>query len=339
MPKNIKNYNFIFITVLLLLQLIFLYLVKYLNQDLPLSAFSIWKIGNILNLIIYIGIIIPLFLILKKEKVLLTKKTITLFLLISWLLLLLSFISTKVKIVSDGSYIFSQPLNKVITGLLFLTFLLSLFYFLTYLWSLLFNKQKPKVLRIVFLTVVMVFSLFIFVMIYIYNIGYTSGRWALKKNKENIGVVLGAAVWSGNVPSPTLSARVDKALDLLDHNFVGKIVLTGGNAPGELPESEVAYEYAKVKGVDTSSVIVENLTSSTTDQIRWIKNNLRTDNTSIDIILISDAYHLPRAIEISKFFNINVKVAESAHKLDFKDTFYNKIRESIALFNFWNFAL
>jgi len=81
------------------------------------------------------------------------------------------------------------------------------------------------------------------------------------------------------------------------------------------------------------------LTSSTTDQIRWIKNNLRTDNTSIDIILISDAYHLPRAIEISKFFNINVKVAESAHKLDFKDTFYNKIRESIALFNFWNFAL
>jgi vancomycin permeability regulator SanA len=270
---------------------------------------------------------------------LLTKKTITLFLLISWLLLLLSFISTKVKIVSDGSYIFSQPLNKVITGLLFLTFLLSLFYFLTYLWSLLFNKQKPKVLRIVFLTVVMVFSLFIFVMIYIYNIGYTSGRWALKKNKENIGVVLGAAVWSGNVPSPTLSARVDKALDLLDHNFVGKIVLTGGNAPGELPESEVAYEYAKVKGVDTSSVIVENLTSSTTDQIRWIKNNLRTDNTSIDIILISDAYHLPRAIEISKFFNINVKVAESAHKLDFKDTFYNKIRESIALFNFWNFAL
>jgi len=339
MPKKKYSYSFIQISVLLILQLGFLYWIKYLNQDLPVSTFSIWEIGNLLNLFVYVGLIIPLFLILKKEKVLLTKKTITLFQLISWLLLLLSFISTRVKIVSDGSYIFSQPLGKVITGLLFLTFLIALLYFLIYLWSLLISKQKPKLLRNIFLTILMVFFLFLFVMIYIDNIGYTSGRWALKKNEDNIGVVLGAAVWSGNIPSPTLSARVDKALDLLDQNFVGKIVLTGSNAPGELPESEVAYEYARVKGIDTTSVIVESFTSSTADQIRWIKNNLTTDNSSIDIILISDAYHLPRAIEISKFFNIDVKVAESAHKLNFEDVFYNKIRESIAVFNFWNFAL
>jgi vancomycin permeability regulator SanA len=82
------------------------------------------------------------------------------------------------------------------------------------------------------------------------------------------------------------------------------------------------------------------LTSSTADQIKWIKNNILTNaKSSGDIILISDAYHLPRAIEISKFLNLNVKVAESVHKLNFKDLLYNKIRESIALFNFWNFAL
>ena len=79
--------------------------------------------------------------------------------------------------------------------------------------------------------------------IYIDNVGYASGRWILNKSDKNIGVVLGAAVWSGNIPSPTLSARVDKALELLEQGFVGKIVLTGGKAPGELPESEVAYEY------------------------------------------------------------------------------------------------
>jgi len=107
-----------------------------------------------------------------------------------------------------------------------------------------------------------------------------------------------------------------------------------------MSESEVAYEYAKVKGVDISRIIIEKQTSSTTDQILWIKRNLISSKKSVgDIIIVSDGYHLLRIIEISKFFNINVKVAESEHKLNFEDKLYNKIRESIALFIFWNFAL
>jgi uncharacterized SAM-binding protein YcdF (DUF218 family) len=107
-----------------------------------------------------------------------------------------------------------------------------------------------------------------------------------------------------------------------------------------MSEAEVAYEYARVKGVDTTRIIIENYTSSTTDQIRWIKNNLLNNKESVgDIILVSDGYHLLRVIEISKFFNLDIKVAESVHKLNFKDKIYNKVRESIALFNFWNFAL
>jgi len=186
----------------------------------------------------------------------------------------------------------------------------------------------------------MLLLLLILTLIYIDNVGNASGRWTLNKSKKNIAVVLGAAVWSGNIPSPTLSSRVDKALDLLENGFVGEIVFTGGKAPGELPESEVAYEYARARGVDTSKVIIESSTSSTADQIRWIQNNLLAENDLFeDIILISDAYHLPRAIEISKFYKLDIKVAESVHKQDFKDKITNKIRESIALFNFWNFAL
>ena len=82
----------------------------------------------------------------------------------------------------------------------------------------------------------MLVLLLIITLVYIDNVGYTSGRWILNKSKKNIAVVLGAAVWSGNIPSPTLSSRVDKALELLEQGFVGKIVFTGGKAPGELPE-------------------------------------------------------------------------------------------------------
>ena len=340
MPNNSQKKYLITIVILLLAQLIFLFAVKYMNQDLPLHYFSISKTGNIFNLLIYAGIILGILFGIRKNKSGITNKALTSFLVISWILLIISFITTKIKIVSAGVYIYEQPGDKILSGLLFLIFLLTLFYFLIFLWNRIISKHRSTIVRNIFGTLLMLLILLILTLIYIDNVGYASGRWILNKSKKNIAVVLGAAVWSGNIPSPTLSSRVDKALELLEQGFVGKIVLTGGKAPGELPESEVAYEYARVKGVDSSKVTLENLTANTADQIKWIKNNLLTeDNSFDDIILISDAYHLPRAIEISKFYKLDIKVAESVHKQDFKDKIFTKIRESIALFNFWNFAL
>ena len=97
-------------------------------------------------------------------------------------------------------------------------------------------------------------------------------------------------------------------------------------------------ERIKTDIVDTL-IKIEKLTASTSEQIKWIKINLSTNKKFRDLILVSDAYHLPRTIEISRFFNLNIKVAESVHKLNYEDKIYNKLRESIALFNFWNFAL
>jgi vancomycin permeability regulator SanA len=340
MPKKSQTNYSIVIFILLIVQLAFLFAAKYLNQGLPFSSFSLAKIGNLSNFLVYTGIILGIFLAIRKNKSAINKKALTMFTVVSWVLLIMAFISTKLKVFSANAYILNQPVDKVLTGLLFLLFLLTLFYYLVFIWSRIIGKNKSSIVKNVFSTVLFLFLFLILIMLYIDNISYTSSRWTIKKNNENIAVVLGAAVWTGNIPSPTLSSRVDKALELLEQGFIGKMVFTGGKAPGELPEAEVAYQYARVKGVDKSKVIIETSTSSTTDQIKWIKNNLlKDDNSSADIILISDAYHLPRAIEISKFMNLDVRVAESEHKLDYKDKLFNKLRESIALFNFWNFAL
>ena len=50
-------------------------------------------------------------------------------------------------------------------------------------------------------------------------------------SNNNVAVVLGAAVWSNSQPSPSLAARVDKALVLLEKGKVNSIYLTGSNAP------------------------------------------------------------------------------------------------------------
>jgi vancomycin permeability regulator SanA len=276
----------------------------------------------------------------KKNKLGSGKKVITFFAMISWLMIIIAFVSTRISIFSKNIYFYDQRSDKIFTGLLFLFFLLSLLSLFIYLWSKLLSKKKLSIVRNMFGTILILIMYFLFVLIYIDNVGYTSGRWILNKNNKNVAVVLGAAVWKGNIPSPTLSSRADRAIELLDEKFVGKIILTGGKAPGELPESEVAYRYVLANGVEPAKIEYETSTSSTNDQIRWL-NNYSSENRSTikEIIIVSDAYHLPRAIEISKFYNLDVKVAESTHKQEFKDKIFTKIRECIALFNFWNFAL
>ncbi len=175
--------------------------------------------------------------------------------------------------------------------------------------------------------------------LYLEASGYSSDNWSLSKDKKNIGVVLGAAVWSGNKPSPSLSSRVDKAIELFNKGYTGKILFTGSNAPGELSEAEVAFNYAREMGMDTTKISLEQVTTSSSEQIQFIKNKLEPDKEIKDIIIISDSYHLPRILEISRFYNINIKVASSKLQLNFKDKLYNKIRESLALVVFWCFAL
>ena len=339
MTNRNKRKKIILPAGILILQLIFVYVVKYSNQDLSLNEFSLFQTGNLINFFMYVSIIAGIIFVSRKNQDLIHPKTLKYFLALSWLFLLLGFISTSIKLIPGNIYFLSQPADKILTGLLYLLFILSMFFFLSYLWSIIFTNNKTTFIGNSIKAILILIVFFIVIIIYIDNVGYTSGRWAIQRDQKNVAVVLGAAVWSGNIPSPALSSRVDKAIELLEEGFVGHIVLTGGRAPGELPESEVALEYAKANGVDPTLITTENMTSSTNDQIKWINNNLPKKNSYSDIILISDAYHLPRVIEISKFYNLNIKVAESTHKMDFKYLLYNKIRESIALFNFWNFAL
>ena len=77
MPNRSQKNHLLTIIILVLAQLIFLFVVKYLNQDLPLKYFSIAKTGNIFNLLIYAGIICGIIIGIRKNKSGITNKTIT----------------------------------------------------------------------------------------------------------------------------------------------------------------------------------------------------------------------------------------------------------------------
>lgn len=335
MKTGDKNNYFILSGLILIVQLLLLYFVKYSNQKLSLTEFSITHTGNIINFIFILILIAGIFLLTLKTKTTVKKKYITLIIIIQFVLLGLSFIITKIDLPLSSSYILSQQGDKLLIGLSFTLYLYSILILLSIVWGMVFNKEK--IIAGSFINGLFILAgLLLFSFIFINTKGYTSGKWALAKGRNNIGVVLGAAVWSDNQPSPTLSGRVDKAIELYKRGYINKILLTGSNAPGEDSEAAVALDYANLLNMDTSKIIIEEGTTSTTEQIKYIKNNISGYSS---IVVISDSYHLPRVLEISDFYNIDIKVAASDRKLDFKSSFYNKVRESVALLIFWCFAL
>jgi len=336
MAKRLKDRFTIIVVLLLLIQLVMLYYIKYANQNLLLTGFALSSIGNIFNLVVTLALILGLVLLPKKQ---LQKKIINYFIVVSYLVLIVSFIVVNINLPFEDIYILRQPGDKIFVAFIFTLYQWILFSLVTFLCLSMFKKTKISLFKSVVHGALLLIVFLIVTFLYLETSGYSSDNWSLSKNKKNIGVVLGAAVWSGNKPSPSLSSRVDKAIELYNTGYIGRILLTGSNAPGELSEAKIAFIYAKELGMDTTKIILEQETTSSSEQIQFIMRKLVPDKDIKDIIIISDSYHLPRVLEISRFYNITIKVAASKLQLDFKSKLYNKIRESLALVVLWYFAL
>lgn len=329
-----------FLTIILLsAHLLIFYFIKYKNQGLSLADFSIYNIGNILNLVFSLILIVGLIIFIFHKKSTVTVKSIIIYSSALSLLLFFCWLTLIITIPQSDIYYFDQPLNKIIVGGIFFLYLFVQINFISFIWLNLFTEKKLIFIRVLINSFIILIVLVLFAYFYMdIQTGRHTENWNVN-NETNIAVVLGAAVWSDNKPSPTLVSRVDKAARLYKKGIVNKIQLTGSNAPGELSEAEVAYMYIITKDVDSANIWIETNTTSTTEQIKFIKQNLILPYSFDNIIVVSDEYHLTRVKEISRFYNVKLMVASSELKLSFDSMLYNKIRESVGLLIFWFFAL
>ena len=337
MKKSNTKIASILLSSSLILNLIILYYIKYSNQNLSISDFSFTNLGNIFNLVLIIILIFGILTCLKKNK--LNRTSIIFFILILFLSLFIAYLTTLFEFSPFDAYIFGQPGDKFFDAAFFTLYQFILFTFISFVWLKVLGPGKSTLLRSLFNGVIMLIFFLVLTFIFIQTKGYNSDSWVLVKSKKNVIVVLGAAVWSDNKPSPSLSGRVDRAIELFNEGYAGTVILTGGSAPGELSEAEVAYNYAKKEGMDMTYVGIETLSTSTIEQILYIRRSLLNDKNIEDVIVVSDSYHLIRVLEVSKFFDVDIKVTASKQQLDYEENIYRQLRESIALVVFWGFAL
>lgn len=125
-------------------------------------------------------------------------------------------------------------------------------------------------------------------------------------NNADAAIILGAAVWEGGRPSPSMFARVKEGVKLYERGLVDKIIVSGGL--GRIPptEAEVMGKLANELGIPIKDVILEKEARSTKENIMFSKalgENLGFEN----YIIVTDAFHLKRALLIAGSMELNAQ--------------------------------
>jgi uncharacterized SAM-binding protein YcdF (DUF218 family) len=230
--------------------------------------------------------------------------------------------------------------QKDIRIVLYLFFLLLIGVVLTSIVSLVFSKSKAIHWFSSLATFVII--LILFFVIHIARVYYyvdDSQLYFEQGKQADAGVILGAAVWGGNRPSPVLRERINKGYELYSKKIVPKLILTGGGSPNEMTEAEVARNELKKFGVDEKDLIVEDKSNSTIEQIHFVRDKYYNRLKWHKIIIVSDRFHLLRAKEIAAFNRLNADGVATETPLSSEGTINFCIKESVALFFFWIFGI
>jgi len=126
-----------------------------------------------------------------------------------------------------------------------------------------------------------------------------------ESKQADVIVVLGAAVWEGGRPSPTLRRRILHAIELLKRGHSDVLILTGGIGKNPPSEAQVMKRIAIEKGVTEEQIIVEESAKSTLDSAYACSKIIRMNRWS-SALIVTDRYHVLRSAFLFRQFGIRV---------------------------------
>ena len=137
-------------------------------------------------------------------------------------------------------------------------------------------------------------------------------------------IILGAGVLEDS-PSPMLQDRLNVGIKLYKDGVVPKIIMSGDHGRKEYDEVNVMKEYAIDNGVPSVDIFMDHAGFSTYDSIYRAKEIFGAKN----IIIVTQEYHLYRAIYISNSLGLNA-YGVSADPRKYSGQLYRELREILA---------
>ncbi|MEO7426756.1 MAG: YdcF family protein [Fibrobacteria bacterium] len=109
-------------------------------------------------------------------------------------------------------------------------------------------------------------------------------------------IVPGASVFRSGKLSPVLRQRMDGALNYLALHKGAKLVLSGHAIPGGYNETTAMLEFARRNNIPMEDILVDEKGRSTYVTLL----NFRRSSELRKILIVSQDYHLPRALYIAQ---------------------------------------
>jgi uncharacterized SAM-binding protein YcdF (DUF218 family) len=114
-----------------------------------------------------------------------------------------------------------------------------------------------------------------------------------------VALVLGAAVWAGGRPSPTLVRRARHAAALWQAGRVDAVLGCGGIGRHPPAEGAAIAAICRAAGVPEGAVHVEDQSRSTRENVTLAIPILRALGAT-EVVIVTDPYHAPRARMIAR---------------------------------------
>ncbi len=124
-------------------------------------------------------------------------------------------------------------------------------------------------------------------------------------------IVLGAAVWPGGVPSPTLQRRLNRALQIWKAEHFEYVIPCGGLGAHAPSEAEVMRGFLRANGVPETQILLEDR-SGTTLQNAENAIALMLDHGIAHAVVVTDGYHCSRAWLSFWALGMRVRVVSAA---------------------------
>ena len=119
-------------------------------------------------------------------------------------------------------------------------------------------------------------------------------------------VVLGAAIWANETPSPALRRRALHAAALYQKGLAPKIIGSGGLGRFPPSEAEMIRRICVAEDIPEADILLEDASHSTLENVLFSARILRGMNART-LVVVSDKYHLARATLCFRFLGFEVK--------------------------------
>lgn len=198
------------------------------------------------------------------------------------------------------------------------------------------NKEMPKGFKIMVVFLIVVICVAVLLGIYAlsinaYMVNSTEDKILTAEESAELSdadciLVLGAGV-HGTTLSHMLEDRVKTGITLYELGSAPKILMSGDHGQDDYDEVNAMKNYAKEKGVPSEDIFMDHAGFSTYESIYRARDIFGCKK----IIIISQKYHLHRAIYIAEYLGLEAYGVDSQLRPYAADTnIYNTIREFLA---------